>query len=123
MTNTHTYIHIHTHTHAHTHRSLVGYNPWDCKELDTTERLNRHTCFRPVGDLVEPGAELVATLDPVYRYFSDLPPPALGQVTSGFICVVDAGLHWLSITWPGRVCPIRQQFENPGRRGETAFVS
>ena len=106
----------------------MGYSPWDCKELDTTERLNTHThthmCFRPVGDLVEPGAELVATLDPVYRCFSDLPPPALGQVTSGFICVVDAGVRWLSITWPVRVCPIRQQFENPGGRGETwAFVS
>ena len=46
------------------------------------------------------------------------------QVTDSFICVVDAGLHWLSITWPGRVCPIRQPFENPGRRGKTwAFVS
>ena len=24
---------------SHGQRSLVGYNPWDCKELDTTEQL------------------------------------------------------------------------------------
>ena len=24
----------------HGQRSLVGYSPWDCKELDTTERLS-----------------------------------------------------------------------------------
>ena len=24
----------------HGQRSLMGYNPWDCKELDTTERLS-----------------------------------------------------------------------------------
>ena len=25
----------------HEQRSLAGYSPWDCKELDTTERLSR----------------------------------------------------------------------------------
>ena len=25
--------------------SLVGYSPWDCKELDTTEQLNTHMTF------------------------------------------------------------------------------
>ena len=25
---------------SHGQRSLAGYNPWSCKELDTTERLN-----------------------------------------------------------------------------------
>ena len=24
-------------------RSLAGYSPWDCKELDTTEQLSTHT--------------------------------------------------------------------------------
>ena len=27
---------------SHGQRSLVGYSPWDCKELATTERLNYH---------------------------------------------------------------------------------
>ena len=27
----------------HGQRSLVGYSPWDCKELDMTEQLNTHT--------------------------------------------------------------------------------
>ena len=27
----------------HGQRSLVGYNPWDCKELDMTEQLSTHT--------------------------------------------------------------------------------
>ena len=27
---------------SHGQRSLVGYSPWGCKELDTTERLNRY---------------------------------------------------------------------------------
>ena len=26
---------------SHGQRSLVGYNPWGCKESDTTERLSR----------------------------------------------------------------------------------
>ena len=26
---------------SHEQRSLAGYSPWDCKELDTTERLSR----------------------------------------------------------------------------------
>ena len=30
-------------------RSLVGCSPWGCKELDTTERLNRHThSYHPI---------------------------------------------------------------------------
>ena len=28
----------------HGHRSLAGYSPWDCKELDTTERLGTAQC-------------------------------------------------------------------------------
>ena len=28
---------------SHGQRSLMGYSPWDCKELDTTERLNHHS--------------------------------------------------------------------------------
>ena len=28
---------------CHGQRSLGGYNPWHCKELDMTERLNTHT--------------------------------------------------------------------------------
>ena len=27
----------------HEQRSLVGYSPWDCKELDMTEQLSTHT--------------------------------------------------------------------------------
>ena len=27
----------------HGQRSLVGYSPWGCKELDTTEQLSVHT--------------------------------------------------------------------------------
>ena len=27
----------------HEQRSLAGYSPWDCKELDTTEQLTTHT--------------------------------------------------------------------------------
>ena len=29
---------------SHGRRSLVGYSPWDHKELDTTERLNLMQC-------------------------------------------------------------------------------
>ena len=29
---------------AHGQRSLAGYNPWDCKELDTTEQLRTYNC-------------------------------------------------------------------------------
>ena len=29
---------------SHGQRSLVGYSPWDRKELDTTERLNLMQC-------------------------------------------------------------------------------
>ena len=28
---------------SHGHRSLEDYNPWGCKELDSTERLSMHT--------------------------------------------------------------------------------
>ena len=28
----------------HEQRSLAGYSPWGCKELDTTERLSTHAC-------------------------------------------------------------------------------
>ena len=32
---------------SHEQRSLVDYSPWDCKELDTTERLhNKQLIFR-----------------------------------------------------------------------------
>ena len=30
---------------SHGQRSLVGYNPWDSKELDTTERINIYIVF------------------------------------------------------------------------------
>ena len=29
---------------SHGQRSLVGYSPWSCKDLDTTEWLSMHTC-------------------------------------------------------------------------------
>jgi len=28
---------------SHGQRSLMGYSPWSCKELDTTEATNTHT--------------------------------------------------------------------------------
>ena len=31
---------------SHGGRSLVGYSPWGCKEVDTTERLHFHFHFR-----------------------------------------------------------------------------
>ena len=34
---------------THGQRSLVGYSPWGCKELDTTERLHFH--FHLWGDM------------------------------------------------------------------------
>ena len=30
----------------HGQMSLVGYSPWSCKELDTTEQLSRHSFFK-----------------------------------------------------------------------------
>ena len=36
---------------SHGQRSLVGYNPWGCKELDTTERLT--LTFQVLGELIE----------------------------------------------------------------------
>ena len=30
---------------SHGQRSLVGYSPWGCKELDTTEQLNKKLTF------------------------------------------------------------------------------
>ena len=29
---------------SHGQRSLVGFSPWGCKELDTTEQLSMHAC-------------------------------------------------------------------------------
>ena len=31
---------------SHRQRSLVGYSPWGCKELDTTERLILHLQYK-----------------------------------------------------------------------------
>ena len=28
---------------SHVQKSLVGYNPWGCRESDMTEQLSRHT--------------------------------------------------------------------------------
>ena len=30
----------------HGQRSLVGYSPWGCKELDTTEQLSTAQCYK-----------------------------------------------------------------------------
>ena len=37
---------------SHGRRSLVGYSPWGCKELDTTERLHFTSCFLYLFQLV-----------------------------------------------------------------------
>ena len=29
---------------THGQKSLVGYSPWGCKELDTTEQVRMHAC-------------------------------------------------------------------------------
>ena len=34
---------------SHGQRSLMGYGPWDHKELDTTEQLNTHTHCRSIS--------------------------------------------------------------------------
>ena len=38
----------------HGQRSLVGYSPWGCKELDMTERLNTHSAYCSVLSKVFP---------------------------------------------------------------------
>ena len=38
---------------SHGQRILAGYSPWDCKELDTTERLSFHFIFSCYKDKVE----------------------------------------------------------------------
>ena len=35
---------------SHGRRSLMGYNPWGCKESDTTERLHFHFSFSCIGE-------------------------------------------------------------------------
>ena len=35
---------------SHGQRSLVGYNPWGCEELDTTERLHFHFLLSCSGE-------------------------------------------------------------------------
>ena len=35
----------------HGQKSLAGYSPWDCKELDTTEQLSTAQCTVPPGKL------------------------------------------------------------------------
>ena len=35
---------------SHGRRSLVGYNPWGCKESDTTERLHFHFSLSCIGE-------------------------------------------------------------------------
>ena len=35
---------------SHGRRSLVGYSPWGCEELDTTERLHFHFLFSCIGE-------------------------------------------------------------------------
>ena len=37
----------------HGQRSLVGYSPWSCKELDTTERLWLSLCDQDQGSLCD----------------------------------------------------------------------
>ena len=37
---------------SHRQRSLVGYSPWGCKELDMTERLSRQAVSERLEDLV-----------------------------------------------------------------------
>ena len=44
---------IHSSTHAwkiHGQKSLVGYGPWGCKELDRTERLHFHFLLSCIGE-------------------------------------------------------------------------
>ena len=33
----------------HGHRSLVGYSPWGCKELDRTERLSFYLAYQELA--------------------------------------------------------------------------
>ena len=61
----------------HGQRSLVGYSPWDCKEMDTTEQLRTHPycgcgCIAQVLELDGLGASPGST---TYH------PCHLGQVT------------------------------------------
>ena len=35
---------------SHGRRSLIGYSPWGCKELDTTERLHFHFSLSCIGE-------------------------------------------------------------------------
>ena len=35
---------------SHGRRSLVGYSPWGCEELDTTERLHFHFLLSCIGE-------------------------------------------------------------------------
>ena len=58
----------------HGQRSLVGYIPWDCKELDMTERLTLHSFLRLNNILLWdfPGGSVVKNLPAVQE--SQVPP-------------------------------------------------
>ena len=54
--------------------SLVGYSPWDCKESDTTQRLNNSNNYNhppkemPLSRLTEEDAEAQRGLVPCARH-------------------------------------------------------
>ena len=55
----------------HGQRSLAGYSPWDCRELDMTERAR--TCFWAEGSLV------LALNFPFFQDILELNSPHMGQ--------------------------------------------
>ena len=53
---------------SHGQRSLVGYSPRSCKELDTTERLSTHACIVALqccNGLCRPSAQISHNLYPL----------------------------------------------------------
>ena len=65
---------------SHGLRSLVGYSPWGCKELDTTERLHFPSLHTVKGFGIDNKAEIDVYLE-LSCFFHD--PADVGNLISG----------------------------------------
>ena len=77
----------------HGQRSLVGYSPWSCKELDTTERLSLSLCNQDQGSLCD------QVWGSVNEEFGGSTRDN-GRGETGFpVCTRRAGAPWWRIGW------------------------
>ena len=77
---------------SHGWRSMVGYSPWGCKELDTTEQLNTHTHSLTLWSSHYVGLSLSAPEQSVWDT-----PPESGAGRVGCFSWADIPSLWASV--------------------------